>query len=76
MVLWFKITLIINCAGGIIKNSFSPGNKDDRKQLELMIKGLFGKIFGDSGYISQRLFQELMEKRSSYGYQNKEKHEK
>ena len=26
-----------------------------------MIKGLFGKVFGDRGYISQELFQELLE---------------
>ena len=44
-----------------MKASFSPGNKDDRKQLQLMIKNMFGKIFGDRGYISQQLFQELLE---------------
>ncbi|NDA91008.1 MAG: hypothetical protein EBY20_08965 [Alphaproteobacteria bacterium] len=26
-----------------------------------MIKGLFGKVFGDRGYISQELFRELLE---------------
>ena len=26
-----------------------------------MIKGLFGKVFGDRGYISQQLFQEPLE---------------
>ena len=44
-----------------MKASFSPGNKDDRKQLRLMIKDLFGKVFGDRGYISQKLFQDLLE---------------
>ena len=61
---WFyglKLHLIINRSGGIVKASFSPGNKDDRKQLKLMIKDMFGKIFGDRGYISQKLFQELLE---------------
>lgn len=61
---WFyglKLHLIINRSGGIVKASFSPGNKDDRKQLELMIKNLFGKVFGDRGYISQKLFQQLLE---------------
>ena len=43
------------------KASFSPGNKDDRKQLKLMVKDMFGKIFGDRSYISQQLFQELLE---------------
>ena len=61
---WFyglKLHLIINRSGGIVKASFSSGNKDDRKQLKLMIKDMFGKIFGDRGYISQQLFQELLE---------------
>lgn len=52
---------MINQRGGIIKASFSSGNKDDRAQLKLMIKGLFGKVFGDRGYISQELFRELLE---------------
>ena len=26
-----------------------------------MVKSLFGKVFGDRGYISQKLFQELLE---------------
>lgn len=61
---WFyglKLHLIINRSGGIVKASFSSGNKDDRAQLRLMIKGLFGKVFGDRGYISQELFCELLE---------------
>lgn len=61
---WFyglKLHLLINQGGGIIKASFSSGNKDDRAQLKLMIKGLFGKVFGDRGYISQELFRELLE---------------
>lgn len=53
--------LLINQRGGIIKASFSSGNKDDRAQLKLMIKALFGKVFGDRGYISQELFRELLE---------------
>ncbi len=52
---------MINQRGGIIKASFSSGNKDDRAQLKLMIKGLFSKVFGDRGYISQELFRELLE---------------
>ncbi len=61
---WFyglKLHLLVNPGGGIIKESFSSGNKDDRTQLKLMIKGLFGKVFGDRGYISQELFRELLE---------------
>ncbi len=56
-----KLHLIINRGGSIVKASFSPDNKDDRKQLELMDKNLFGKVFGDRGYISQEFFQQLLE---------------
>ena len=61
---WFyglKLHLLVNQGGGIIKASFSSGNKDDRAQLKLMIKGLCGKVFGDRVYISQELFRELLE---------------
>ena len=57
---WFydpKRHLIINRTGNIAKASFSPGNKYDRKQLELVINNLFGKVFGDRSYISQTLLQ-------------------
>ena len=40
---WFyilKLHLIINRSGGIVKASCSSGNKDDRKQLQLMIKDM------------------------------------
>ena len=56
-----ELHLLINRGGGIIKASFTSGNKDDRTQLKLMIKRLFGKVFGDQGYVSQELFQELLE---------------
>jgi len=59
---WFfglKLHLVIDPQGNLIKVSLSSGNKDDRKALKEMIPGLFGKIFGDRGYISKELFEEL-----------------
>ena len=32
---------------------------DDRKVVLQMAKSLFGKLFGDKGYISQQLFEQL-----------------
>jgi hypothetical protein len=55
----FKLHLIIDTDGNLVKLSFSSGNKDDRKGLESMISGIFGKVFGDRGYISQELFTDL-----------------
>ena len=51
-----KLHLIIDAEGNLIKVSFSSGNKDDRKRLKDMIRGVFGKLYGDRGYISQELF--------------------
>jgi hypothetical protein len=59
---WFyglKLHLIINSAGGLVKASFSSGNKDDRKHFRSMTEGIFGKIFGDRGYLSKELFNDL-----------------
>lgn len=54
-----KLHLVIDPCGNLIKVAFSSGNKDDRKALKHMAPGLFGKIFGDRGYISKELFNDL-----------------
>ncbi|WP_341747213.1 IS982 family transposase [Candidatus Tisiphia endosymbiont of Dascillus cervinus] len=62
---WFyglKLHLIIDSEGNLIKVSFSSGNKDDRKGLKGMIFGIYGKVFGDRGYISKELFDDLYDK--------------
>lgn len=62
---WFyglKIHLVINLEGGLVKASFSSGNKDDRAHFKTMISNIYGKVFGDRGYISKPLFDELMTK--------------
>lgn len=59
---WFfglKLHLVIDPCGNLIKVSFSSGNKDDRKALRQMITGIFGKMFGDRGYVSKELFEDL-----------------
>ena len=55
----FKLHLIVNDQGEILAFNLTPGNVDDRKPVPVMAKGLLGKLFGDKGYISQRLFDEL-----------------
>lgn len=37
-----------------------PSTVDDRKPLEKLSKDLFGKLYGDKGYISQEKFLELL----------------
>ena len=59
---WFfglKLHLICNHRGELVACRITPGNVDDREPLPEMAKNLWGKLFGDKGYISQPLFEEL-----------------
>ena len=40
----------------------TPGNVDDREPVLELTQGLTGKLIGDRGYISQKLFNELWER--------------
>jgi len=55
----FKLHLVISDRGELLDLYFTPGNTDDREPVEGMTADLFGKLFGDKGYISQRLFERL-----------------
>ena len=39
----------------------TPGNIDDRKPVVARLQRLWGKVFGDKGYVSQSLAQHLRE---------------
>jgi hypothetical protein len=58
----FKLHLIINDCGELLNVRLTPGNTDDRRPVPTLVKGLFGKLFGDKGYISQTLFETLFER--------------
>ena len=57
----FKLHLIVNDQGELRAFHLTPGNVDDRKQVVKLAKELFGKLFGDRGYISQKLQEVLRE---------------
>ena len=57
----FKLHLVVNDQGEIMAFCLTPGNVDDRKPVPILAKNLFGKLFGDRGYISQPLFDQLMQ---------------
>ena len=70
---WFyglKLHLLINQRSGIIKASFSSGNKDDREQLKLMIKG------SRFSAIDARAVQRAFRTRNFYGHESEKKYEK
>jgi transposase len=55
----FKLHLVINEQGEVLGLSLSPANTDDRRPVARLVRQLWGKLFGDRGYISQELFEQL-----------------
>lgn len=58
----FKLHLIINDQGEILAFLLTPRNTADVQIAETLSEGLWGKIFGDKGYISSELAKRLLEK--------------
>lgn len=57
----FKLHLVINELGDILSCHLTKGNVNDRSPVMNMLKKLSGKLFGDKGYISSKLRNELKE---------------
>ncbi len=57
----FKLHLVVNDRGDLLAFTVTPGNMDDRQPVPDLCQGLWGKLFGDKGYISQALFEQLYE---------------
>ena len=55
----FKLHLVVNEHGEILSFYVSAGNLDDRKPIPELAQSLFGRLFGDKGYISKELFEQL-----------------
>lgn len=57
----FKLHLICNEKGELLNFMFTPGEVDNRKPLEYenFVKDIYGRLVGDKGYISKKLFDRL-----------------
>lgn len=55
----FKLHLVINDRGELLAFRLTPSNVDDRRPVPRLVRHLFGKLFGDRGYISQALAEHL-----------------
>ncbi|EJM5005084.1 IS982 family transposase [Salmonella enterica] len=55
----FKLHVIINHLGEIISARLTARNVDDRKPVADMASGIFGDLFGDKGYLSNSLKENL-----------------
>ena len=56
----FKLHLVVNDQGELLAFCLTPGNVDDRHPVPKLATGLVGKLFGDKGYLSQPLAQQLL----------------
>jgi transposase len=58
----FKLHLVINECGELLAVQLTPGNTDDRQPVPHLTRKMFGKLFGDKGYISAELFRSLWDR--------------
>jgi hypothetical protein len=57
----FKLHLVVNDRGELLACQITPASTDDRKPVPDLCQRLFGKLIADRGYISQALFEQLLE---------------
>lgn len=57
----FKLHLVVNDCGELVACQITPGNVDDREPVPTLARRLFGKLIADRGYISQALFEQLLD---------------
>lgn len=55
----FKLHLVVNDRGALLACRLTAANVDDRTPVPQLTKWLWGKLFGDKGYLSQPLAQQL-----------------
>lgn len=59
----FKLHIVINHQGELLACQLTPGNVDDRRPVPKLAEKLWGRLFGDKGYLSQPLTRELLRTR-------------
>jgi hypothetical protein len=57
----FKLHLVSNEKGELLDYRFTPGNHDDRSVFPDLVREVFGKLYGDKGYISKDWTEKLQE---------------
>jgi hypothetical protein len=60
----FKLHIAINDKGELLNYMLTRANKHDASTdlMEKLAKDLFGKLYGDKGYLSKKLFETLFHK--------------
>lgn len=57
----FKLHLVVNDCGELLGCCLTPAHRADVKLLPKLTQRLFGKLFGDKGYLSQPMFEQLLQ---------------
>lgn len=57
----FKLHMLFNTYGEVVRLAITPGNTDDRMPVPDMLKDISCKLVGDKGYLSKKLFNNLFE---------------
>lgn len=57
----FKLHLVVSDRGELLAVYLTAANRHELKALPKLVKRLFGKLFGDMAYLSQPVFEQLME---------------
>src|SRR6266540_5757425 len=57
----FKLHLVVNECGELLACQITPGNVDDRTPVPTLCRRLFVKLIADRGYVSQALFEQLLD---------------
>ncbi len=57
----FKLHLVVNDRGEVLACRVTVGNVDDRQPVPDLVQRLSGKLFGDKGYLSQPLVDQLLQ---------------
>ena len=55
-----KLHLVGNSEGDLLAFCLTPGKVDDRHPVPTPARRLFGTLFGDKGYVSQPLAEQLL----------------
>jgi len=65
----FKLHLVVNHKGKLLNFVLTPGNTEDRTPVPKLLQQVFGKVFADKGYVSQKLAKQLLLMKAQYGEQ-------
>ncbi len=57
----FKLHVVVNDQGELFAVYLTAANRHELKALPKLVKGLFGKLFTDMAYLSQSMFEQLIE---------------